>query len=77
MQVIKHKLDDILVISLVFEDQDDIESIRAYAGGTNAATVIKNSNTPTAPIKSAAYMGDELRKILNPLSNLFDEKKRL
>ena len=70
MQIIKHNLDDILVVSIVFESQDDIESVRAYLGGNPVKISIEKSGTPTAPVTPAAYFSEHMRAILNPLSSL-------
>ena len=75
MQIIKHKLDNILVVSIVFESQDDIESVRALGGGLNVRRCIQvHSLTPTAPVKPASDLMLALDNILTPLSNLIDPK---
>jgi hypothetical protein len=70
MQVIKHSLDDILVISLVFETQDDIESVRAYFGNSLIKDIIATSKTPSANHEPAHLMVYDVNEILNPLSRL-------
>ena len=74
MRVIKHKLDDILVISLVFDNQDDIESVRAWCGGSHAEYAIRNSSTSLAPVGPAKKLIPAMTAILNPLSKLWKKK---
>ena len=72
MRIIKHNLDDILVISIVFDSQDDIESVRAFFGGSIVVNSIAASATPDAPIESARSVSEQMQKILDPLSKLYN-----
>ena len=70
MKVIKTEIDGKLVIGIVFENQDDIESLRAFCGGSIWSKQIENSSTPTAPTEAAAEFVPAITGILNPLSKL-------
>ena len=73
MQVIKTEIDGKLVIGIVFEDQDDIESIRALFGGCDWQTCIRSSNTPRAPAGPVVTLIPSITRLLNPLSKLLNE----
>ena len=70
MRVIKHNLDDVLVISIVFDTMDDIESARAYFGGAIVELSIEEGITPSAPSAPAKELNRAVLNILNPLSKL-------